>query len=104
MSKAIDDLKKIINTGIPLRKVRFKAAVDNADDVPESQFSDDSNNRSRRASMWWTGNAILVIQKNSNGEEVYFGVPTSQCQEWKFKTDSVKSKNVVIPPLVEAVQ
>ncbi len=64
------NLEKMIKQGIPVSKAEFNAAVNNADNVPENYFSEDSNNSSRRAQMWLVPAGLLCMQKGK-----YFLVP-----------------------------
>lgn len=63
---------KLIETGIPVSKAQFHAAVNNADQVPENYFSCHSAVKSRQVKMWWTPHTLICHQKDK-----YWGVPIS---------------------------
>lgn len=65
-------IERMLKTGIPVASAKFQTAVDNADKVPETMFSKDSNNKTRKVQMWWCGpeNTLLCFQ---NG--LYFMTP-----------------------------
>jgi hypothetical protein len=74
-------LKKIMDRGIPVCKVEFHQAVNNAKDIPVSYLSTNSTQADRRAKMWWiNGDGLLCLQK---GE--YFTVPSSNCIRIKYE-------------------
>lgn len=74
-------IKKMMETGIKSISVQFHAAVNNADNVPENYFSDESNVPSRRVETWvhpsWS--IGLTRQLNSKKEMIYkwFSISTS---------------------------
>lgn len=81
-------LIRLIETGIPVAKADFHAAVNNADEVPENGFNEKSDNRSRRVEMWLTagGNILICKQKTKAGADKFFGVPSASVKFVHFKT------------------
>ena len=75
------NLVKMISQGIPVSKAEFNAAVNNADNVPENYFSEESQNSSRRCQMWLVPAGLLCLQKGK-----YFLVPPT------FKYVNLKSE------------
>lgn len=75
-----DKIDALIRAGVEVSDAKFHAAVNNADDVPESNFSSKSNNASRRAEMWWTQAGLLCKQKNK-----FFIVPSATVIFANFK-------------------
>lgn len=87
-------LKHLIETGIPVSKAQFHAAVNNADNVPENYFSTESLNKSRQADMWWTPHTLVCHQKGK-----YFGVPISTVIFANFICDDMKEEsNIALDP------
>ncbi len=69
-------LEKLIQSGIPVQRAVFHSAVNNADNVPENYFALDSNNASRRVSMWYTQAGLICHQKTVKlHEDKYWIVP-----------------------------
>lgn len=68
-------LQKLIETGIPIIKAQFHAAVNNADQVPEHHFSSESDRPSRRVKMWLTPQGLICYQKSALKKECYWIVP-----------------------------
>lgn len=81
MSKKEDKeaIDLLINTGIPVCKAEFIHAINNADNVPESNFSSNANTKSRKAQMWWHPWGILCFQNKK-----YFAVYGSMIKDVKF--------------------
>jgi hypothetical protein len=77
-------LEKLVQTGIPVSKAQFHAAVNNADQIPENYFSVDSMVASRRAKMWSVPGEIILCQKNVRKEDCYFAVPKSNIIFYNF--------------------
>lgn len=73
-------LAKLIEGGIPVKKAEFNLAVNNIDNVPETHFSEDSQNSSRRAEMYWTQAGLICGQKSK-----WFVVPTGSVKYAHFK-------------------
>lgn len=65
-------LQKAIESGAPLSKVQFHAAVNNSEGTPENYFSLTSANASRRCEMWLTTLGYVFKQNDK-----YFGCPTA---------------------------
>lgn len=81
-------LDRLIESGLPVAKAEFHAAVNNADDVPESYLSDKSDKPTRKADMWLTagGSVLICIQKRKkDGSKFYFGVPAASIKYVHFK-------------------
>ncbi len=73
-------VKKMLEEGIPVYRADFHSAVNNSDDVPETNFSDSSNAQSRRVKMWWINcDGLLCLHKNK-----YFFVPEATVKFAKF--------------------
>ena|ERR1700679_72894 len=67
--------------GIPVSRAEFLHAVNNAEDVPESNLSTTSPTKSRNAKMWWIpGDGLLCFQQNK-----YFFVPSGMVKYVKFE-------------------
>lgn len=67
--------------GIPVIRAEFIHAVNNADDVPESNFSISSATKSRQVKMWWIpGDGLLCFQ-----HQKYFFVPSGMVKFVKFE-------------------
>jgi hypothetical protein len=68
--------------GIPVWRAEFLHAINNADDVPENNFSTRSPTKSRQVEMWWIpGDGLLCFQ-----HEKYFFVPSAQVRFVKFES------------------
>lgn len=80
-------LEKLLETAIPVSKAQFHSAVNNADQVPENYFSNDSGVASRRAQMWSIPGELIVCQKNLKKEDRYFAVPKSNIIFYNITTD-----------------
>lgn len=92
-------LKKLLETGIPVPKVQFHAAVNNADNTPENYFSTDSLVASRRAEMWLTPNLLICRQKNQRNKICYFWVPITTCIFGNFEeqTEEIEGLDEIDP-------
>jgi hypothetical protein len=80
LSQVHPAIKTSMDTGIPVSKAEFHASVNNSDDVPENQFSESSNSKSRQVKMWWVPGGLLCLHKNK-----FFMVPTSTVKYANFK-------------------
>lgn len=66
--------------GISVSRAEFIHAVNNADDIPETNFSILSPTKSRKVQMWWIpGDGLLCFQ-----HEKYFFVPNGMVKFVKF--------------------
>lgn len=88
MAKAIEQQKVILanvfetmkGKGIPVSRAEFLHAVNNAEDVPEHNFSTTSPTKTRNAEMWWIpGDGLLCFQHGK-----YFFVPSGMVKFVKF--------------------
>ncbi len=69
-------LEKLIETGIPVTAAHFHAAVNNANKVPQTYFSQHSDVHERRVNMWYTQYGLVCHQKTAKTkEDRYFIVP-----------------------------
>ena len=66
------NLSKLIESGIPVDHARFHQPINNVDNVPESQMSAKTDNKSRKANMWLTADGLVLEQKGK-----YIIVPLS---------------------------
>ena len=66
------NLFKLIQSGIPVREARFHQPINNVDNVPETQMSAKTDNKSRKANMWLTSSVLVLEQKGK-----YIMVPLS---------------------------
>lgn len=67
--------------GVSVIRAEFIHAVNNADDVPESNFSISSATKSRQVKMWWIpGDGLLCFQ-----HQKYFFVPGGMVKFVKFE-------------------
>jgi hypothetical protein len=73
-------VRQLIDSGIPVTKAVFQSNVNNSDNVPESTFNEDSQNKSRRVQMWWTPQGLLCKQKDQ-----FFLVPPANIIFVNFK-------------------
>jgi hypothetical protein len=73
-------IESAIKSGIPLKLVRFRNAVNNIDNEPQAQYSDASSNKARRANMWLTFMGFIFEQKGK-----YFGTPNENVIDWIAK-------------------
>lgn len=80
-----DQLKKLIESGIPLSRVVFQSSVDNADRVPSNYYAEDSGRPDRRAEMWLTPNYLFCKQKALSGEYVIFGTSAANVKDFRVK-------------------
>lgn len=71
---------KFIEGGIPVSRAEFHAAVNNVDGVPENMFSEKSENKGRRADMWWTPAGLICHQQGK-----YFVAPVATVRYAHFK-------------------
>lgn len=80
-------LERLIASGISVSKAEFHAAVNNVDNVPETHFSEKSDNKGRRAEMWLTagGNLLICKQETAKRETKYVGVPAASVKFVHFK-------------------
>jgi len=75
------NLKKAFERGIPVKVAQFMAAVNNADGIPETYFSTDSNAESRRVRMWWIqGDGLLCWHQGQ-----WFMTPSANVKFHKFE-------------------
>lgn len=95
-------LRKLIDTGIPVTKAQFHAAVDNADRIPENYFSNESLVPSRRADMWLTSAGLVCRQKNVLKEDRYFFVPLATIIFINFARQD-ESEAHAADPIISAV-
>jgi hypothetical protein len=65
-------LQKLLDDGIPVKKVVFHQAVANGFKEPETNFSSDDPKIGRRVDMWLTDTLLICFQN-----ERYFAVPHS---------------------------
>lgn len=86
-TKDCSPIEKLIATALPVSKAEFHAAVNNVDNVPETHFSEKSDNKGRRAEMWLTagGNLLICKQENAKRETKYVGVPAASVKFVHFK-------------------
>jgi hypothetical protein len=76
-----DLIQKTFSKSIFVTRAEFIHAVNNADDVPESNFSIASATKSRQVKMWWIpGDGLLCFQNNK-----YFFVPSGMVKFVKFE-------------------
>lgn len=73
-------IKNWIMGGVPVQKAEFQSAVNNTDGVPENNFSELSQNASRRVQMWWTVAGLLCKHKDK-----FFITPTANVKHAHFK-------------------
>ena len=73
-------ISRLIESGIPVHKAEFQSAVNNSDGVPENQFSEASQNASRRVEMWWTSCGLICLHKDK-----YFVTPHANVKHAHFK-------------------
>jgi len=74
-------IELMIASGIPVIRAEFIHAVNNAEDVPEHNFSTTSPTKTRKAQMWWIpGDGLLCFQNKK-----YFFVPTGMVKFVKFE-------------------
>lgn len=79
-------IQKLFDEGIPVSVAKFRDAVDNINNVPETHFSEKSDNASRRVEMRLIANGSLICkQKNTKGDFGYFGAPESSIKFYHFK-------------------
>lgn len=100
-------LQSLINNGIPVSRAQFHSAVNNADQIPESTFSDDSPTPSRRVNMWYTPNGLVCHQKATKisgfvnkGEDRYFIVPLATIIFANFKKSDKLEEPMDAPPIM----
>lgn len=74
------NLKQLIELGIPVINVNFQSAVNNSDNIPETNFNAASNNASRRVKMWYSPDGLVCFQKDK-----YFIVPLANVIFAKFE-------------------
>jgi len=81
MPQSTSEVRKLLDKGIPVWRAEFHSAVNNSDDVPETNFSSKSHTASRNVRMWWvSGDGLLCLHK---GE--YFMVPGATVKFCKFE-------------------
>jgi len=84
VKELLDQKEKILhmkNKGISVLRAEFRHAVNNADDVPEHNFSTTSPTKNRKAQMWWIScDGLLCFQNNK-----YFFVPSALVKFVKFE-------------------
>lgn len=73
-------LQALIDKGIPVFQAEFHAAINNADNVPESFLSENSAKSNRQATMWWTQAGLVCNQKG-----FFFLVPEATVKYCHFK-------------------
>lgn len=71
---------KFIESGIPVSRAEFHAAVNNVEGVPENMFSEKSDHKGRRADMWWTPAGLICHQHGK-----YFVAPVATVRYAHFK-------------------
>lgn len=73
-------LEELLIKSIPIAEARFHQAVNNSDKVPETYYSIDSANSSRRIEMHLTPNFLLC-----NHKDKYYAVPLANIIDMRFK-------------------
>ncbi len=76
-SEKFAEIRKLINSGIPVREARFHAAVNNGDGVPEMQFNDNSTQPGRRVQMWSSYSYLVCCHSDVKKGDRYILVPLS---------------------------
>lgn len=81
-------LENLIKTAIPVYEAHFHAAVQNADNVPETSFNMNSEKPNRKVQMWWTPHTLICCQKKVHTKEKkYWGIPLSSVIFANFETE-----------------
>jgi hypothetical protein len=83
--------KMIEERGIEVELAVFHEAVNNADQIPEMQFSLASDKASRQAEMYLTPIGMVVKQKRKNLTK-YIVVPDANCKFMHVKGAAIDEK------------
>lgn len=76
----MDHHQKMVAQGIPVWRAVFQSAVNNAEDVPENEFSTKSGMKSKHVKMWMLPGGLLCLHK-----EKYFFVPSANIRWMNFE-------------------
>lgn len=80
-------LQRLIDNSLPVTEAYFHSAVNNADKVPENNFSDTSASPTRRVNMWQCIAAPIMIFEQKG---VYFYTPNSNVRFGFFRKNEPK--------------
>lgn len=75
-------MQSILKSAVRLSRVSFHASVDNADRVPEHNYSEDSAAPNRKADIYMTPTHIYLNQKNK-----WFGTSSASIKDFTIKQE-----------------